>query len=306
MRADTLPGRVIAVVSRRAPAFQPLPGERTGLAWALRTVALRAAALRAAVRDLVGVAGPPRPPARPLVLLGRKPDSSRSPGPSTRPSPREDTGADTGADGGETGGADGGEAGGGASATGGGADDGEASGAADDAEQTVTMEPWRRRPQGAAGATVAARLRRQGVLVGVAALLALAVGGFALTVVVPTHWSPAGTTSASPTGPATATSGAPVTGAAVSTVLRYFGAINERDYRTAWEIGGRNLGDDYSTFVHGFADLASDTVTATEVRGDRVTVDLVARTNDGGVERYRATYTVVDGVITAGTAKRMS
>jgi hypothetical protein len=36
VRANSLPGRVVAIVSRRAPAFQPRPGERTGLAWAVR------------------------------------------------------------------------------------------------------------------------------------------------------------------------------------------------------------------------------------------------------------------------------
>jgi hypothetical protein len=36
MRADSLAGRVVAVLSRRTPEFQPLPEERPGLAWNVR------------------------------------------------------------------------------------------------------------------------------------------------------------------------------------------------------------------------------------------------------------------------------
>ncbi|MEU1510794.1 hypothetical protein ABZ490_01320 [Streptomyces sp. NPDC005811] len=88
-----------------------------------------------------------------------------------------------------------------------------------------------------------------------------------------------------------------------ATVLAYYDAVNARDYETAWELGGKNLGDagGYQGFVLGYQDTARAEVTVESVDGDTVTVGLLAEGTDGTQKSYRGTYTVVDGVITSGS-----
>src|SRR5574341_1463957 len=64
-------------------------------------------------------------------------------------------------------------------------------------------------------------------------------------------------------------------------VRRFYAAINDRDYPTAWALGGKNLGRSYQAFVAGFADTDHDDLRITAVRGQLVDVRLVA-TQDGG------------------------
>src|SRR6266536_1630724 len=60
-------------------------------------------------------------------------------------------------------------------------------------------------------------------------------------------------------------------------VRRFYGAINDRDYQTAWALGGKNLGNrSYQTFVAGFADTDHDDLRITAVRGQLVDVRLIA------------------------------
>ncbi|ANP49209.1 hypothetical protein J2Z21_002176 [Streptomyces griseochromogenes] len=98
--------------------------------------------------------------------------------------------------------------------------------------------------------------------------------------------SPAGTTGAS--DPAT-------------TVTDYFAAINDGDFRTAWNLGGKNLGSSYSSFVSGFAHTERDDATVDPVDGTTVSVTLVATRDDGTQKSYSGRYTVVDGVITGAS-----
>jgi hypothetical protein len=82
------------------------------------------------------------------------------------------------------------------------------------------------------------------------------------------------------------------------TVNNFFKAINDRDYRTAWDLGGKNLDANYDSFVSGFATTEQDDFTIASVDGDTVSVDLTARQTDGTQKSYTGQYTVVDGVIT--------
>ncbi|MGW3105007.1 hypothetical protein [Streptomyces sp. NPDC001100] len=101
---------------------------------------------------------------------------------------------------------------------------------------------------------------------------------------------------ATPTGTATAAEPEAV-------VSAYFEAINNRDYSTAWALGGKNLGDpDYDAFVAGYATTERDTVSQVSVRGSVVSLVLDALQTDGTSHTYNAAYTVLDGVITQGTA----
>ncbi|CAL9548873.1 hypothetical protein [Streptomyces sp. enrichment culture] len=84
-----------------------------------------------------------------------------------------------------------------------------------------------------------------------------------------------------------------------ATVSAYFEAINDRDFTTAWELGGKNLDPDYAHFVAGFETTDRDDVTVTGTAGDEVSVTVVAWDTDGTPTTYEGTYTVLDGVITA-------
>jgi serine/threonine protein kinase len=83
-----------------------------------------------------------------------------------------------------------------------------------------------------------------------------------------------------------------------ATVEAYFTAINNHDYARAWDLGGRNTGLSYSSFVQGFEGTASDDLTVVSVSGDVVTIRLAAMQTDGSVKQYQGTYTVSRGVIT--------
>jgi hypothetical protein len=95
----------------------------------------------------------------------------------------------------------------------------------------------------------------------------------------------------------------PATPYAISTVEAYFAAINARDYRRAWDLGGKNLGGSYSSFEAGFADTVHDTVRIVDVRGGTVTVTLDALQRDGTVRSFAGTYTVRDGIIVAANIR---
>lgn len=84
-----------------------------------------------------------------------------------------------------------------------------------------------------------------------------------------------------------------------ATVTAYFDAINNRDFAAAWELGGKNLNQDYDTFVAGFATTQRDDLTVTGTSGEDVSVTVVARETDGTQTTYEGTYTVSGGVITS-------
>ncbi|MGW3037438.1 hypothetical protein ACWDCB_40360 [Streptomyces sp. NPDC001178] len=230
MRANSLLGQVVAIVSRRAPAFQPRPSERTDLAWAVRAA-------------LPGTRSQEPTEAATASEAGALPGSRVDP----------------------------------------------------PTDLVVTVEPWRWNQVRAASLSVgnARSTKVMPTLVGLVAACLLAAGGFALTTLAPAGISaPAG-----PPPSPTATLGP------WQTVVRYFEAINARDYRTAWSLGGRNLDASYDNFVAGFAGTETTSVTVHSVTGDVVAVVLKVTTTDGSTKSYHGTYTVRDGVITAGSLK---
>ncbi|WP_050502495.1 hypothetical protein [Streptomyces monomycini] len=111
-----------------------------------------------------------------------------------------------------------------------------------------------------------------------------------------------------PTGSATATRGTGSATAqdAASVVQDYYAAVNARDFRRAWDLGGKNLGGGYDAFVAGFADTARDTVHVVGVSGDMVTVTLEAAQRDGSVRTFAGTYTVRDGVVVAADIRAVA
>lgn len=108
------------------------------------------------------------------------------------------------------------------------------------------------------------------------------------------------TVTAEPTKPAPASPSQPtppVTPDASSTVRSYFAAINARDFRRAWDLGGRNLSGSYADFVNGFADTAHNTVHILRTDGDTVSVRLEATQSDGSLHVYQGTYVARRGQI---------
>ena len=97
----------------------------------------------------------------------------------------------------------------------------------------------------------------------------------------------------------TDTDSASASGSDPATVVEdYFTAINGHDYRTAWNLGGMNLGESYDSFVNGFSNTAQDQVTIESVNGDVVTASLLATNDDQSTQSFSGTYTVTGGVIT--------
>ncbi|MEU4039065.1 hypothetical protein [Streptomyces collinus] len=141
------------------------------------------------------------------------------------------------------------------------------------------------------------------VIAGVAALL---VGGgtyFAFT-----HLTNTGTgkppasvsTSESATQPNETISQSPPAGSPEWTVKAYFDAINNGDYKRAWELGGKNLQHgSFSSFARSFEDTSYDSVTIVSVTGDTVQIELDAVQGDGTDRYFAGTYAVHDGVIAA-------
>lgn len=103
--------------------------------------------------------------------------------------------------------------------------------------------------------------------------------------------------SSQPQTTASVTSPAPPDGAA-AVVQAYFDAINARDYQRAWALGGKNIGQSYTTFAAGFATTDRDILTIRSVQGTTVTADLTAVQADGTKRTFHGTYTVTGDTIT--------
>ncbi len=89
-------------------------------------------------------------------------------------------------------------------------------------------------------------------------------------------------------------------------VQNYYVAVNNRDFQTAWQLGGDNLGRSYTAFVNGYATTVSDEITVVGTIGNTVDVDLTAQWNDGTTHGYQGSYIVANGQIISGTLHKIS
>ncbi len=106
------------------------------------------------------------------------------------------------------------------------------------------------------------------------------------------------------TSPPAATPGPPAPPRAADpagVVGAFFAAVNARDYRRAWDLGGRNLAASYDFFAQGFANTARVDITVSGVAGPTVNVQLHATNTDGSKQNFSGSYTVSNGTITAGS-----
>jgi serine/threonine-protein kinase len=91
-----------------------------------------------------------------------------------------------------------------------------------------------------------------------------------------------------------------------SVVRAYIAAINAHDYRRAWNLGGKNIGESYSAYSSGYAATSHDTLSDLSVHGDTVTAGLTTLQTDGTSRAFHGTYTVTNGVITDFNIRRTS
>lgn len=110
--------------------------------------------------------------------------------------------------------------------------------------------------------------------------------------------APAQSSPAPTSVPPTATNATTATTAPAQQVVEdYFAAVNAKDYARAWDLGGKNLGGTYDSYVKGLSTTVSDTVTVESVSGDTVGVRLDALQTDGTHKFFAGTYTVGHGTI---------
>jgi hypothetical protein len=84
-------------------------------------------------------------------------------------------------------------------------------------------------------------------------------------------------------------------------VRAYIAAINTRNWRRVWQLGGRHLSPSYHAMVVGYAGTVRDEIRSMRITGDLVAV-LMRADEAGGVARtYRIDYRVRNGVIASAT-----
>jgi Protein kinase domain len=77
----------------------------------------------------------------------------------------------------------------------------------------------------------------------------------------------------------------------------YFAAINHRDWRKVWRLGGQNLHQSYGSMVDGYQQTLRDWVQAVSVVGDQASVVVRARETNGVIQLYQMEFRIQGGVI---------
>lgn len=92
----------------------------------------------------------------------------------------------------------------------------------------------------------------------------------------------------------------PTASAPQAVVRAFIAAVNARNWRRVWLLGGKNLGLTYPALVAGFDRTRRDVLTSMTVNGDTVSARILAYETTGTVQVYALTYTVQEGAITSG------
>jgi hypothetical protein len=100
-------------------------------------------------------------------------------------------------------------------------------------------------------------------------------------------------------GAPTSPPSAPAAAGPKAVVEAYFAAINARNWRKVWDLGGKNFSKTRSQMIAGYRMTAHDDVTDIVTHGDEVSLRLTAHQTDGSVKIYHESFVVRNGVITA-------
>ncbi len=111
------------------------------------------------------------------------------------------------------------------------------------------------------------------VLLGIAGAVFAVLRGHSTSTPLPPSSPSAHTTSPAVTTRAPVN---PVPAGPAATVQAYVAAINAHDYAKAWDLGGNNTGQTYTSFEQGFNGTARDALTILSVSGNVVTAQLAA------------------------------
>ena len=103
--------------------------------------------------------------------------------------------------------------------------------------------------------------------------------------------------------PATTTTEPPST-SAKAVVQDFYSAINSRDFLRAWDLGGKNLSNNYEGWKAGYANTLYVYLSSISSAGNTVYVSIESTQTSGEVERYRGTYTVRGGAIVSANVIR--
>ena len=83
-------------------------------------------------------------------------------------------------------------------------------------------------------------------------------------------------------------------------VRAYIAAVNQHNWPRAWALGGKNLGESYRQLITGYAHTSHVLIISLTASGPAVTVLTTATETNGTAQRYRLSYLVSHGTITAG------
>ncbi len=84
-------------------------------------------------------------------------------------------------------------------------------------------------------------------------------------------------------------------------VESYFTAINEREWKQAWRLGGEHLNPSYRDMMAGGESSGFDAVRSIRIVGDHAIVRLRARQSDGTTQIYEFDFVIRDGIIVRGS-----
>jgi hypothetical protein len=123
---------------------------------------------------------------------------------------------------------------------------------------------------------------------------------------------PSGTPNSGSSSPITTPSQTPAHKSTVpagpqGTVVAFFQAVNNHEYRQAWNLNtsAHNISD-FQQFKQGYAQTSHDTVTITSVSGDTVYISLVADQTDGTTKTFSGHYVVENGTIVQSSIQQTS
>jgi hypothetical protein len=86
----------------------------------------------------------------------------------------------------------------------------------------------------------------------------------------------------------------------------YFAAINQRDWRRAWRLGGESWSPSYRDMINEYASTEQDVIRVMGVDGNQAIVRVRAYQADGKIQVYQMYFVVQDGMIVHATQQLLT